>query len=668
MASSRSPDHSNSSRQQDIEVPLIRGNQYRGISAGGQARQHNGNVYNTNTNNYTIRQRRSDETLRESDLNQRFLRAAAEGQTRRMEVLHQRGADVDFTDECDMTPLHHACFSGFEDTVEMLIQMGSDVNAHSKAYGPPLCLAASKGRVNVIDILLKARANVLANGGLLGSALHAACASGDVRVAEKLIELGCPTDTIRTYCCASVDEVLDGRFTKVTLKQYYNDGQPLHIAARYGRLEVVQLLISNGVAVNALYRSWTVVDEVHSTYNTADHKHRLDNRTALMVAAARDRSRVISTLLGVGADPNLQDSVGTTALTLAAENGNKVCLSTLIEAGANINIQDQQGYTAMLNAARSGNVDALEALTSAGAPLDCRNYEGRTALSIVASEGHTECIKLLVEKGADVGDCDQDECEWTPLHWAARNGNSESLLRLLEAGAALEARSLDRGRTALSLAVIYGHTSCAEILLQRGADVDIRDREGHQNTPLHWAAQDGYLNTAQALLEHGADVNAADSYQTTPLHRAAVEGHLATVKVLLDSGADINAVNDRGDTPLLLVAKRGHPSTAHALLEKGAAVDTINNYGDSPLIIAALQGYAAVTQELVASGAATGLTSKSGKTALTYAKENGHTEVAQILEPATLSRAHRARHGARRTADRRLKKQYDLRGVKSVHT
>lgn len=303
---------------------------------------HAGNVYNTNTNYYTVRQRRSDETLRESDLNQRFLKAAVEGQTRRIEVLHQHGADVDFMDDFEMTPLHHACFRGFEDTVEMLLHMGSDVNAHSELYGSPLCLAAIKGRQNVMDILIKARASILASGGLLGSALHAACASGDVTVAEKLVELGCPMDMIRTYCCASVEEVLDGCFTKNILNQYYNEGQPLHVAARHGKLEVVQFLISNGAVVNALYRSWMVGDEAHATYDTADHGHRCDNRTALMIAARKAQSPVVSALLDAGANPNLQDGLGTTALICAAGTSDKRSVSRLIEAGANMNILDQQ--------------------------------------------------------------------------------------------------------------------------------------------------------------------------------------------------------------------------------------------------------------------------------------------------------------------------------------
>lgn len=102
------------------------------ISAIKQARQHNGNVYNNNSNYYTIRQRRSDDTLKESGLNQALLKAAAEGQTRRMEALISRGANQDHVDAAGLTALHHACFGGLEDTVAALLALDVDINAYSR--------------------------------------------------------------------------------------------------------------------------------------------------------------------------------------------------------------------------------------------------------------------------------------------------------------------------------------------------------------------------------------------------------------------------------------------------------------------------------------------------------------------------------------------------------
>ena len=71
---------------------------YLDSSASGSARQHNGNVYNTSTTHYTIRQGRSDETLNDQALYKAFAKAAAEGQTRRVDVLAHRGADADYDD------------------------------------------------------------------------------------------------------------------------------------------------------------------------------------------------------------------------------------------------------------------------------------------------------------------------------------------------------------------------------------------------------------------------------------------------------------------------------------------------------------------------------------------------------------------------------------------
>lgn len=64
---------------------------------------------------------------------------------------------------------------------------------------------------------------------------------------------------------------------------------------------------------------------------------------------------------------------------------------------------------------------------------------------------------------------------WTPLHWAARHGQTGEIRRLLEAGAPIDAReNLDR--TALHLAAMAGQRDAAELLLARGADVNARDR------------------------------------------------------------------------------------------------------------------------------------------------------------------------------------------------
>ena len=128
---------------------------------------------------------------------------------------------------------------------------------------------------------------------------------------------------------------------------------------------------------------------------------------------------------------------------------------------------------------------------------------------------------------------------------AVRLNDLASVGGYLEAG--IDANSLDRsGRTALQVAVRYGHRDIARLLLDSGAGVDARDADGW--TALHHAAQDGNSNFLRLLVARGADVEAADPYRYRALHLAARDGHVAACELLIDAGADANARIDVGFT------------------------------------------------------------------------------------------------------------------------
>jgi len=76
------------------------------------------------------------------------------------------------------------------------------------------------------------------------------------------------------------------------------------------------------------------------------------------------------------------------------------------------------------------------------------------------------------------------------------------------------------GASALHLAVSVEHIEITELLLENGADIDIRARDQHGGTPLHWAAFLGYRQMAEMLVEAGADINAPDDDGYTPLDAA----------------------------------------------------------------------------------------------------------------------------------------------------
>jgi ankyrin repeat protein len=84
------------------------------------------------------------------------------------------------------------------------------------------------------------------------------------------------------------------------------------------------------------------------------------------------------------------------------------------------------------------------------------------------------------------------------------------------------------------------------------------------------AARDGKTDTVKALIEAGADVNAKDRQGKTALVVASEKGHLDSVKILLDNGADVNAKTKDGCTALMFAENIGHREVVRILKEAGA--------------------------------------------------------------------------------------------------
>eukprot|EP00545_Synedropsis_sp_CCMP1620_P010407 CAMPEP_0119015526 /NCGR_PEP_ID=MMETSP1176-20130426/11180_1 /TAXON_ID=265551 /ORGANISM="Synedropsis recta cf, Strain CCMP1620" /LENGTH=200 /DNA_ID=CAMNT_0006968825 /DNA_START=59 /DNA_END=661 /DNA_ORIENTATION=+ len=118
----------------------------------------------------------------------------------------------------------------------------------------------------------------------------------------------------------------------------------------------------------------------------------------------------------------------------------------------------------------------------------------------------------------------------------------EVVTEALEAGADIDVIDKNSGQTPLMAAILRGKTETAKLLLKKGADVTIGEKDGY--TPAHGAGFQGRPAVMEALKEHGIDV-LHDQHEDGfyPFHRAcwgSKKGHTATVEYLLKAGVDVN--------------------------------------------------------------------------------------------------------------------------------
>lgn len=118
----------------------------------------------------------------------------------------------------------------------------------------------------------------------------------------------------------------------------------------------------------------------------------------------------------------------------------------------------------------------------------------------------------------------------------------------------------NNGQTPLMQAVANSVFQAVEVLIQNGADVNVRG--SYNLTALHEAAANGEIVITQYLLNHGAVVDAETVDGVTPLMCAAAWGYSEIVKLLLQNGADKTKTANRGDTAADAAREKGEDSTA----------------------------------------------------------------------------------------------------------
>uniref|UniRef100_A0A8C3CL58 K Homology domain-containing protein n=1 Tax=Cairina moschata TaxID=8855 RepID=A0A8C3CL58_CAIMO len=323
-------------------------------------------------------------------------------------------------------------------------------------------------------------------------------------------------DTALTLACAGGHEELVSVLIARGANIEHRDKKgftPLILAATAGHVGVVEILLDKGGDIEA------------QSERTKD--------TPLSLACSGGRQEVVDLLLARGANKEHRNVSDYTPLSLAASGGYVNIIKILLSAGAEINSRtgSKLGISPLMLAAMNGHVPAVKLLLDMGSDINAQIETNRnTALTLACFQGRAEVVSLLLDRKANVEH--RAKTGLTPLMEAASGGYAEVGRVLLDKGADVNAPPVPSSRdTALTIAADKGHYKFCELLINRGAHIDVRNKKG--NTPLWLAANGGHYDVVQLLVQAGADVDAADNRKITPLMSAFRKGHVKVVQFLV---------------------------------------------------------------------------------------------------------------------------------------
>lgn len=317
------------------------------------------------------------------------------------------------------------------------------------------------------------------------------------------------------------------------------------------------------------------------------------------------------------------------------------------------------------------------AITEKGRPVDIWPADTNPHMALYIKERVKEYLETLAESGGDSLRNDFSK--------ALDGENRDLIITMLDGHPELADLRSAGGRTGLTVAASQGDKSLAKILLDLGADVNLRDRK-EQRTALHYVSLYGHRDILELLIDHKADINVTDREGNTPLHFAIAENHREIAEKLTALGArETIAYNVKEPGfpwqmlaplilfPLFILLAMGLSSNNIHMAAGAGDLGKVKRYieanpgllnepsakfHETPLQEAASSGRLEVVKYLVEKGADCSIRDGSGHTALEKALARGHNDVAQYLL------AHTAKGGGASTPLHAAADSGNIEGVK----
>ncbi len=313
--------------------------------------------------------------------------------------------------------------------------------------------------------------------------------------------------------------------------------------------------------------------------------------TMLGLAAYYGRVDIMELLIDAGADIEARNMRGETPLFHSIAGGHTEAVKFLLERDADIYATDNDRRTALFEATERNNHEILNVLLAAGADVNVKDNNGRTPRTLCGDVLAKNLLDIYYKLGLI------QEKSRIPLQELIEHSNvliqqnvyplssgtdrqidplNEFQMLLDEALERMEPQGL------LLQSIRKNDLDGVYQALEEGANIHAADKEGR--TPLFEAVRKGQTETAQLLIDTGANIEAADNWWgRTPLFEAVRKGQTETVQLLIGRGANIYATDKKGRTPLF---EASTVEIASFLIKSGASPNATDNRGRIPLTIA----------------------------------------------------------------------------------
>lgn len=303
------------------------------------------------------------------------------------------------------TALAAACSSGHADAVRLLLQAGANIELDTSTMPgwrgkgrTPLDYAVSGKHVSVVELLLAEGADVNHPGPSSQAAIIQAVYNKDITIARLLISAGADVN----------------KFDK------WNPETPLQIACEYGDEGMVDLILSAGAPVNDEPSLWgnsltlamcggnvSIINKLQNLGGylvLCQNDYFVSNYLPTTSCEAQTRAKHLLSM-NIFQDPQQKALVQSSLLRVAVQRGFEDLVSMMLQIGTDVNLQDMSGETPLMTAAKlttSGSLFFMRLLLQHGADVNKIAGDNRSALYEAAVGGNVDVVDLLLENGADV--------------------------------------------------------------------------------------------------------------------------------------------------------------------------------------------------------------------------------------------------------------------------